>query len=246
MTSKTSPVRRLKQNRRRRVEALAAFEHARKVYEIALLDDLTATIVTAVPQATHLTFDPPVADGQLLRGIWTVTRDGRERQLINRQDLDLVELNAAELDGVLYQAFDLFSVAWTATRPHDDTNPCVLDFPPADRETRMSTLVREHYPEAQGLMLNLTSHSAHLIAVHGGDTPFTVIRQDSDGRPESALFPDSTQRQIVNLAVQLAFVPGSSLYRTAPTHGRVFNRVRMALKPAPSTPPQKHQPEEEG
>lgn len=193
--------------------AVDAFNEAQAQYEIAVLDHVTARIVEAYPETTHLTFDHSTHDRTVeLHGLWTTHHDGAEEPVLDvRRDADTTTLDMAELADDLSDALaGLHSAAWSAVRP--DPRPdrrWTLDFPPADRIVRIAELVRAHHPHAQLITVDFAGDTCRVLDVTCADVSQAdsgVIKpiRATDERP---LWPENTERRITALARQIHALP---------------------------------------
>ncbi|MDH2389420.1 hypothetical protein QCN29_11565 [Streptomyces sp. HNM0663] len=196
--------------RRHLDHAVRAMDHVQARYEVAMLDYITARIVEAHPQTTHLTFVHATADGLIeLDGLWA-TRDGGTEELLH--DLRgggsaTVGFDPGEIGDDLTYALDrLNSVAWSAVRPQ--TLPgkrWVLDLPPADRAARIAALVRVHHPDAGLLTVDLSAMRPRVAGVT--TVGATGVGPTVHAEPDRPLWPEETGRIIRGLIWQIRSLP---------------------------------------
>ncbi|MGC9539953.1 hypothetical protein [Streptomyces sp. UG1] len=194
---------------RYRKRAVDAFNEAQAQYEIAVLDHVTARIVEAYPEATHLTFDHYTHDRTIeLHGLWTTYRDCTEELVLDvRRDADTTALDLDELADDLTDALaGLHSAAWSAVRP--DPRPdrrWVLDLPPADRIVRIAELVRVHHPHAQLITVEFLGDTCRVLDVTCADVSESGggVTEPIPASDEHPLWLEDTERRITALARQI-------------------------------------------
>ncbi|MEW2303796.1 hypothetical protein AB0958_28160 [Streptomyces sp. NPDC006655] len=198
---------------RHRNLAIDAFNAAQAQYEVAVLDHVTARIVEAYPEATHLTFDHSPHDRTIeLHGLWTTHRGGTEELVLNvRRDADTTTLDLEELADDLSDALaGLHSATWSAVRPAPGPDRRrTLDLPPADRIAGIAELAHTHHPHAQMITVEFTGDTCRVLDVICADIPMSeggairLIRATD----ECPLWPASTERRITALARQIHPLP---------------------------------------
>ncbi|WP_431993325.1 hypothetical protein [Streptomyces albogriseolus] len=193
--------------------AVDAFHEAQAQYEIAVLDHVTARIVEAYPETTHLTFDHSTHDRTVeLHALWTTHHGGTEELVLDiRRDADTTTLDLDELADDLSDALaGLHSAAWSAVRPYPRPDRrWTLDLPPADRIVRIAELVSAHHPHAQLITVDLAGDTCRVLDVTCADTSQSdvgVIKTIS-ATDEHPLWPESTERRITAFARQIHALP---------------------------------------
>ncbi|WP_432033666.1 hypothetical protein [Streptomyces antibioticus] len=203
-----TPANRVATARRYRKLAVDAFNEAQAQYEIAVLDHVTARIVEAYPETTHLTFDHSTHDRTVeLHGLWTTHRDGAEELVLDiRRDADTSTLDLDELADDLSDALaGLHSAAWSAVRP--DPRPdrrWTLDLPPADRIVPIAELALAHHPHAQLITVDFVGDTCRVLEVTCADGGATEKIRATDEHP---LWPESTEQRITALVRQIHALP---------------------------------------
>lgn len=205
---------------RYRGRAVDAFNEAQAQYEIAVLDHVTARVVEAYPEATHLTFDHSTHDRTVEpHALWTTHPDGTEEPVLKvRGDADTTTLDLEELADDLSDALaGLHSAAWSAVRPTSTPERrWTLDLPPADRTARIAGLVRAHHPHAQLLRVEFASGTCRVLDVTrvdvsetGGVSPGTggVATEPIRASDEHPLWPEDIERRITGLVRQIHALP---------------------------------------
>ncbi|MEU3783377.1 hypothetical protein [Streptomyces sp900129855] len=194
---------------RHRQLAVAAVNQAHAQYEIALLDHVTARVLDALPEATHLTFDFHTHSREAeLHAVWATHHHGTEELLLDaRRDTDITGLDLVELgDDLTDTLAGLDSAAWSSVRPMPRPDKrWVLDLPPADRAGRIAELVRGHHPEARLLTIDVSRNPCRV-------TGMTLV--DADGLPQQIsasdsqpLWPAATEQRITAFARQIHALP---------------------------------------
>ncbi|MER6010135.1 hypothetical protein [Streptomyces bluensis] len=220
--------------------AVDAFNEAQDQYEIALLDHVTARIVEAHPEATHLTFAHFTLDRLIkLHGLWTTHPSGTEELLLDvHRDADTTTLDLDELSDDLTDALtDLRSAVWSAVRPTPRSDGrWVLDLPPADRVVRIAELVRAHHPHAQLITVDFVGDTCRVLDItcvdvseSGGSGTKPIPASD-----EHPLWPEETERQITALALQIHSLPHLRARHLARV-GSPAERTAYLLLPQPGT-----------
>lgn len=185
--------------------AVRVANRAQAQYEIAVLDHVTARILDAHPEATHLTFDHHDHTRELdLHALWTTHHGGTEELLLDiHRDTDFTGLDFAEITDDLCDALAARrSAAWSAVRPEPRPDRrWVLDLPPADRIARITDLVHAHHPRAGVLAIDLRSDPARVVGVTLLDD--AGLAKDIDARGDTPLWPAETERQITALVQQI-------------------------------------------
>ncbi|MER6077033.1 hypothetical protein [Streptomyces sp. NPDC001833] len=193
--------------------AVDAFNEAQAQYEVAVLDHVTARIVEAHPETTHLTFDHFPHDRTVqLHALWTTHQGGTEELILDvRRDADTTPLDLEEIADDLSDALaGLHSATWSTVRstPGPDRRR-TLDLPPADRIVGLAQLARAHHPHAQLITVDFAGDTCRVLDVTCVDTSQAddgVIKsiRASDEHP---LWPKSTERRITALARQIHALP---------------------------------------
>uniref|UniRef100_A0AAU2V6X9 Uncharacterized protein n=1 Tax=Streptomyces sp. NBC_00003 TaxID=2903608 RepID=A0AAU2V6X9_9ACTN len=219
------PTQRQRQARRRRNVAFKAFENAEHTYSIAVLDDLTASVLAAFPTATHLKFQHFPDRSAILHGVWG-RADAEITCLQSRTDFasdahptfDLDEAEA-ELRECLAP---LESVAWMSVRPDFEPGALfTLDLPPENRALAIAEFVRADYDNASALVLDYGYEQPHLVQVLAGtEDGYKVLAASRHNHPLSTLFNAPTVKAIARLARQLRYVPSAPLHDEFKSHGR--------------------------
>ncbi|WP_438491930.1 hypothetical protein [Streptomyces asiaticus] len=220
--------------------AVDAFNEAQAHYEIAVLDHVTARILEARPETTHLTFNHPSRDRTIeLHGLWATHRGGTEELILDvRRDADTSALDLYEITDDLAESLaEPQSAAWSAVRPEPKPDGRrVLDLPPADRSARIAELVRAHHPDAQLLTVELGRGPCRVrdvvcakLAEFGG-----TIGQPVQATDEHPLWSEETERQITALVRQIHALPHLRAQRLARVGGPA-ERTAFFLLPQTST-----------
>jgi hypothetical protein len=221
---------------RHRLLAVDAFNEAQAQYEIAVLDHVTALVVEAYPQTTHLTFDHSAHDRTIEpHALWATHHGGTEELVLDlRHSTDTSALDLDELADSLNDGLaGLHSAAWSAVRsePRPDRR-WVLDLPPADRAERIAELVRAHHPEARLITVEFVGDTCQVLALtredpsEPGDTITQPTSADRGARP---LWPDETERQIEALALQIHALPHLRARHLMPIGGPATRTALLAL-----------------
>ncbi|MGW0822484.1 hypothetical protein [Streptomyces sp. NPDC002845] len=227
---------------RHRKLAVDAFNKAQAQYEIAVLDHVTARLVEAYPQATHLTFGHSTHDRTIEpHGLWTTHPGGSEELILDvGRNADTTGLDLEELADELSDALaGLHSAAWTAVRPAPRPDGrWVLDLPPADRAVRIAELVRAYHPQARLITVEFTGDTCRVLHVTCTDTTDTTEAASGPVRPQSgderSLWSAETERQISALVRQIHALPHLRARYLARVGGPV-ERTALLLLPHPPT-----------
>ncbi|MGW2886380.1 hypothetical protein ACWDDN_13685 [Streptomyces griseoruber] len=198
---------------RHRGRAVDAFNEAQARYEIAVLDHVTARVVEAYPEATHLTFDHSAHDRTVEpHALWTTHPNGTEEPVLDvHRDADTTTLDLEELADDLSDVLaGLHSAAWSAVRPTPRPDRrWTLDLPPADRIARIARLVRAHHPHAQLLTVDFTGGICRVLNVTRVDATETrgVATEPVRASDEHSLWPEDVERRITGLVRQIHALP---------------------------------------
>ncbi|MFJ2342344.1 hypothetical protein [Streptomyces antimycoticus] len=223
---------------RYRTLAVDAFNEAQAHYEIAVLDHVTARILEAYPETTHLTFGDSSRDRTIeLHGLWATHHGGTEELILDvPRDADTSALDLQEIADDLTEALaGRQSVAWSAVRPQPRPGGHrVLNLPPTDRAVRIAELVRAHHPDAQLLTVDLVRNTCRVrdivcakLSEFGG-----AIGKPVQATDELPLWPVETERQITALIQQIHALPHLRAERLARVGGP---RERTAFFLLPQT-----------
>jgi hypothetical protein len=191
---------------RHRQEAVRALAEAKAQYEVSVLDHVTARIRSAVPEATHVTFDRlPGKPSVLLRAVWGGGLRGGERRLITDGESDC-PIRLGELSEELMTTLTgPASAAWSAVRPEPVDGRWVLDLPPFDRAERIAELAREHYPTAELLKIDFREPAAPRVVMVG--IIDNLIAYEVTAAEDEILWPAETERAVSTLVRQIAALP---------------------------------------
>ncbi|MEV0735409.1 hypothetical protein AB0I51_05465 [Streptomyces sp. NPDC050549] len=227
---------------RHRLLAVDAFNEAQAQYEIAVLDHVTALVVEAYPQTTHLTFDHSAHDRTIEpHALWATHHAGSEELVLDLRRATDTSTSALDLDeladGLNDALAGLHSAAWSAVRsePRPDWR-WVLDLPPADRAERIAELVRAHHPEARLITVEFVGDTCQVLAITSEDLsePGGTITKPTPDDCGRRLWPEETERQIEALTLQIRALPHLRARHLMPVGGPAMREALLVLpQPGP-------------